>query len=128
MNKFLIHYEPGEYVTSPTEEGHLFQIVISGSMSIFFIRADGSIYSLSLSVKDEILGDTNVFNVFSGNIYTEAKEPLTYIAIPIRGNKKILLENTSFLRLVGTSLAEKLDKISMQSACRRHWRNAYFFL
>lgn len=116
VKKYLISYEPGEYVTTPTEEGNLFQIIISGSLSIYSIRADGSVYSLSLTGRDEILGDTNVFSVFSGNVYAEAKEPLTCIAFSIKNNRKALLENAAFLRLIGTSLAEKLDKISMLDA------------
>ena len=69
-----------------------------------------------LRAKDSVVDQVSVLAENCSDIYAEAKEPLTCIAIPIKGNQKILLENTSFLRLVGTSLAEKLDKISMQSA------------
>lgn len=40
---FVTQYEKGEFVTTPLQKEHLFQIVVQGSLSIYFIRDDGSI-------------------------------------------------------------------------------------
>lgn len=46
---FVTQYEKGEFVTTPLQKEHLFQIIIQGSLSIYFIRDDGSVYSLANS-------------------------------------------------------------------------------
>ena len=46
---FVTKYEKGEFVTTPLQKEHLFQIIIQGSLSIYFIRDDGSVYSLANS-------------------------------------------------------------------------------
>ena len=44
---YLIKYEKGEFVSSPFQNEYLFQIVEQGSINIYFIRDDGTRYSLS---------------------------------------------------------------------------------
>lgn len=44
---FVVQYEKGEFVTTPLQKKHLFQIIIQGSLSIYFIRDDGTVYSLA---------------------------------------------------------------------------------
>ena len=44
---FVVQYEKGEFVTTPLQKEHLFQSIIQGSLSIYFIRDDGSVYSLA---------------------------------------------------------------------------------
>ena len=46
---FICEYEDGEMVVAPYIENDLFYITISGSMSIYFIRNDGSSYHLAYS-------------------------------------------------------------------------------
>ncbi len=38
---FVIQYKKGEFVSMPLQKEHLFQIIIQGSVSIYFIRDDG---------------------------------------------------------------------------------------
>ena len=45
---FLTQYQKGEFVTTPLQEEHLFQIIVQGTVSIYFIGDDGSVYSLVL--------------------------------------------------------------------------------
>ena len=44
---FLMEYEPGELICAPWLDDSLFQIVLSGELSIYFIRNDGTKYSLA---------------------------------------------------------------------------------
>ncbi len=44
---FLTRYEKGEFVSSPFHRELLFQIVEQGFINIYFIRNDGTRYSLS---------------------------------------------------------------------------------
>lgn len=106
---FLVQYEKGELVRSPFKNEELIQIVSQGSLSIYFIRNDGTRYSLSSGTKDYIIGDMDLFKPYNSNIYAEASENLTCIAFYIDKNKDLLLNNASFLRIVSQSLCNKFE-------------------
>lgn len=58
---FAVRYEKGEFVTMPLQKERLFQIIIQGSVNIYFIRDDGSVYSLAKGQKDDLLGEMEIF-------------------------------------------------------------------
>ena len=66
---YLIIYEKGELVSSPFQSESLFQIVADGSVNIYFIRDDGTRYSLSNGTAGYLLGDMDLFYETSSNIY-----------------------------------------------------------
>ena len=66
---YLIKYEKGEFVSSPFRNESLFQIVEQGSVNIYFIRDDGTRYSLSSAAADYLLGDMDIFYHKDSNIY-----------------------------------------------------------
>ena len=68
----MIKYEKGELVSSPFQNEILFQIVEQGSINIYFIRDDGTRYSLSNGTSDYFLGDMDIFNPKSQKKYAEA--------------------------------------------------------
>ena len=116
IDLFLMQYEKGELVTAPFQEEMLFQIVVQGSLNIYFIRNDGAKYSLSSGEIDYILGDTEVFYPQSDSVYTEAEEPLICLAFSINRHRNILLDSPGFLRMVGESLTFKIRAIAAMDA------------
>ena len=116
IDLFLMQYEKGELVTAPFQEETLFQIVVQGSLNIYFIRDDGARYSLSSGEMDYILGDTEVFYPQSDSVYTEAAEPLTCLTFSIDRHRDILLDSTGFLRMAGGSLSAKIKAIAAMDA------------
>ncbi|RDU22624.1 hypothetical protein [Anaerosacchariphilus polymeriproducens] len=108
----LIKYEKGELVTSPFQNELLFQIVEHGSINIYFIRDDGTRYSLSNGYADYLLGDMDIFYPRNYNIYSEATENLTCISFPIDKNRELLLANNQFLQLICNSLSAKIGAIT----------------
>ena len=116
IDLFLMQYEEGELVTAPFQEEVLLQIVVQGSLNIYFIRYDGARYSLSSGGMDYILGDTEVFYPQSDSIYTEAAEPMTCVAVSIDRHRNVLLNNPGFLRMVGESLSAKIQAIAAMDA------------
>ena len=74
---FVAQYEKGEFVSMPLQQEHLFQIIIQGSVSIYFIRDDGSVYSLAHSQKGDLLGEMEIFSHQSSNVYAESNDDLT---------------------------------------------------
>ncbi len=109
---FLAQYQKGEFVTSPMQKEPLFQIVVRGSLSIYFVRDDGSLYSLSSGQKDYLIGEMELFSCQIGSVCTEAREELTCLALSIKENREKLLKNCLFLQLVCESLAKKMQSLT----------------
>lgn len=103
----MLEYEKGELVTASHFEEKLFQVVVHGSLVIYFIRDDGARYSLSSGEADYILGDMDLFLPSTGSIYTEAAEPLLCLALSLDQNREALLASNSFLRLICGSLTQR---------------------
>lgn len=113
---YLITYEKGELVSSPFQNELLFQIVEQGSINIYFIRDDGTRYSLSNGTTDYFLGDMDIFYPKSSNIYAEADESLTCISFSIEKHRKTLLSNNKFLQLICSSLSAKIGAMTIIDA------------
>ena len=80
---FVTQYEKGEFVTTPLQQEHLFQIIIRGSVSIYFIRDDGSVYSLANGRENDLLGEMEIFQRYPSNVYAEANDDVICIALSI---------------------------------------------
>lgn len=112
----LIQYEKGELVTSPFQNDLLFQIIEQGSVNIYFIRDDGTRYSLSRGNTNYFLGDMEIFYPSNNNIYAEAAENLTCISFSIDKYREILLASNQFLQLICNSLSTKIAAITIIDA------------
>lgn len=109
---YLMRYEKGELVSSPFQNELLFQIVEQGSLNIYFIRNDGTRYSLSSGTTDYFLGDMDIFYPKSSNIYAEAAESLTCISFSIEKYREMLFSNSEFLVLICNSLSAKIGAMT----------------
>lgn len=112
----LITYEKGEFASSPYEDEPLFQIVVQGSVKIYYMRENGTCYSLSNASSDIFLGDMDIFHPTNKSIYAEAIEPLTCIAFSIEKHRETLLSNHMFLALICNSLSTKIEVITTTNA------------
>ncbi|MBO6240571.1 MAG: hypothetical protein J6O61_07035 [Butyrivibrio sp.] len=113
---FICEYEDGEMVVAPYRENSLFQITISGSMSIYFIRNDGSSYHLAYSDIDSFMGDNELFDTANHGVYGEASGTLRCLAFSVKDSKEALLENLVFLRVLAKTLADRFKSIALQDA------------
>lgn len=116
VDLFLIQYQKGELVTSPLQEEQLFQVIVVGSLNIYFIRDDGTRYSLSIGNTDYLLGDMDIFYNRSNNVFAEASEESICISFSIDHNKEKLLANNDFLKLICYSLSHKMGTITAINA------------
>ena len=112
VNFYLIKYKKGELLSSPFQKDFLFQIVEGGSVNIYFIREDGTRYSLSAGHTDLFLGDMEIFYPKNNNVYAEATENLTSLSFSIDKSREILLSNNTFLQLICSSLSTKIAAIT----------------
>lgn len=113
---FVIWYEKGEFVTTPLDNAYLFQIVVEGSLRIYYIRDDGTVYSLADGQKDYLLGDMELFKREPGSVYAQANDALTCLALPIPENREALLNSCLFLQLICSSLTQKMEAITRLDA------------
>lgn len=109
---FVAQYEKGDFVTMPLQGEYLFQIIIQGSVSIYFIRDDGSVYSLANGQEDDLLGEMEIFLHQPSNVYAEATDAVISLALSIETSKDALLENCRFLQLICESLTQKMELIT----------------
>lgn len=109
---FVAQYEKGELVTTPLQQEHLFQIIIQGSVSIYFIRDDGTVYSLANGQKNDLLGEMEIFLRQPGNVYAESNDDVICLALSIETSRSALLENCQFLQLLCESLTQKMEAIT----------------
>ncbi len=113
---FVADYKKSEFVTMPLQQIHLFQIIVQGTVSIYFIRDDGSVYSLAYGRKNDLLGEMEIFPHQPGNVYAEANDDVICLALSIESSKNALLENCRFLQLVCESLTQKMESITTLDA------------
>ncbi len=109
---FVVQYEKSEFVTTPLQQIHLFQIILQGTVNIYFIRDDGSVYSLANGRKNDLLGEMEIFPHQLSNVYAEANDDVICLALSIEASKRALLENCAFLQLVCESLIQKMESIT----------------
>lgn len=109
---FIIQYKKGEFAALPLQEEHLFQIVVKGSLNIYFIRDDGSAYSLANGQKNYLLGEMEIFSSQKSSVYAQANDDLTCLALSIEKNKDKLMKNCLFLQLICESLTHKIEFIT----------------
>lgn len=100
----------------PLQQAHLFQIIVQGTVRIFFIRDDGSVYSLANDKRNDLLGEMELFPHRPGNVYAEANDNVTCLALSIEAGRSALLENCRFLQLVCESLTQKMEFVTMLDA------------
>lgn len=113
---FVVQYEKSEFVTMPLQQVHLFQIIIQGTVSIYVIRDDGSVYSLANGSENDLLGEMEIFSHQPGNVYAEANDDVICLALSIEASKSALLENCQFLQLLCESLTQKMESITTLDA------------
>ncbi len=116
LDYYLINYEKGEFVSSPFQSELLFQIVEQGAVDIYFVRDDGTRYSLSGKTADCFLGDMEIFYPRNSSIYAEAAGRLTCISFSVEKHRKTLLENNRFLEMICKSLSAKIGAMTVMDA------------
>lgn len=113
---FAVRYAKGEFVTSPLHNADLFQIIVSGAIRIYYIRDDGSLYSLASGQSSYLLGEMALFQQEAGSVYAQASDAVTCLALSIGENRDRLLHSCRFLQLVCASLTRKMQAITRLDA------------
>lgn len=113
---FLAIYEAGEFISAPWKQQALFQIICQGEVSIYYVRDDGSKYSLAQGEEAYCLGETVLFEGNDTTVFAQAVTDVTCLSFLITGNEERLLTSNQFLRLVCQSVSDKLSAAMMLNA------------
>ena len=113
---FLVKYEAGEFISAPWKPQALFHIVCQGEISIYYVRDDGSKYSLAQGSEAYSLGEMALFEKDDTTVFAQAVTEVTCLTFLIFGNEEKLLSNNQFLRLTCKNIAGKLSALMMRDA------------
>ncbi len=111
----LFDYEAGEMVCEKDLPLTKLIFIVEGAAKVFTMLDNGKIYLLRIEEPLNIYGD---LEVFTGDSYTANVEALAgcrCLGMPINLVRRQYANKPEFLRMIITSLANRLDKISHMS-------------
>lgn len=113
---FLMEYEPGELISAPWLQDSVFQFVLSGELSVYFVQDDGSVYSLADGRENYIIGEMDLFPVKNESIYAEVTKKLASLAFITANHREELCRDGRFMYFVGEVMARKIEAIGALEA------------
>lgn len=109
-------YEKGEYLCQPCEEEKYLQVVVSGEVSIYHIRDDGTKYSLVQGGGLFLLGDMEFYKPSPSLFFAEAMTETVSIAVSLEQYREVLQKDVHFLNFLVGVLSQKLFTIACSDA------------
>lgn len=113
---FGCEYKKGEYLCQPCEEEKYLQIVVTGEVSIYHIRADGTKYSLTQGSGVFLLGDMEFYQPSPSLFFAEAMTPTVSIAVSLEQYRDVLKQDVRFLNFLVGVLSRKLCTVACSDA------------
>ena len=106
----LLHYAPGELLTTPFSPSGYLQLVVDGGLLLYDMPDESSTVSIQTDFhRVNILGDMELLGVPFTSLFVEAKTDVYALALFLEQNRQRLLEDPAFLRCLCVSMAEKLN-------------------
>ena len=104
----LWEYERGEILNSIKDPGQVLRFLVSGTIQIYAVRADGSRYPLSHSDSFTLLGDMEFCGENSLPFLVEAMSRVRCVELPLFACREALFHDSTFLRGLLGSVAHKV--------------------
>lgn len=105
----LKKYKKGELILQPMMPVRQFHFIVEGSIHIYAIHQDGSMYTLTIDDHLIILGDLEYINHTPSQYFVEARSPVTALCLEMDEKYK---KDCLFLQCLLTSLSTKLIQAS----------------
>ncbi len=103
----LVRFRKGELLVAPFKPMDTFYFLVRGQVNIYGLREDGSSFSVYLVDQGVVLGDIEFIQESSLPFYTEAREDVLCVALPMAPNRAVLSRDVRFLNAMLRSVAEK---------------------
>lgn len=114
---FLAEYERGEMLVQPLKPPHSLIFVVKGTVSLYSIRQNGSVYRISSSDEFTLLGDMEFVNDQLTVFFAEAKTEVLAVCLSVDQNRAKLDADQRFLHYLLSSLSQKLHYAAVNEAC-----------
>lgn len=105
----LLHYAPGDLLTTPFSPSGLLQFVVKGDLLLYDMPDENSTVMLQTNYNDvKLLGDVELLNSSFAPFFVEARSDVHTLAIHLDQYRTQLLNDPVFLRYVCGILSDKL--------------------
>ena len=106
----LLHYSPGELLTTAFSATEYLFFVIEGKLSLYDMPDEETIVFLETDFQDvTLIGEIELFDLQYESFFVEAVTDVYAIAIRLEENREMLLNDCKFLVYVCRSLEKKLS-------------------
>ncbi len=114
----ILRYDQGEYMARSGEPLDYFKFFVKGRAKVYTVMHNGKSYLLSFYEPVQVIGDVELMNdpAMGCNCHVEALTPCECIAIPMDVVADKYMDDNTFLRAIGRSLAIKTFNESVDSS------------
>ena len=106
----LLHYKPGELLTTPFSPSELLQFMVDGKLAMYDMPDEESTIMLETTYSEvSILGEMELLDSRFTPFFVEARTDVYTLAIHLSRYREILLEDPVFLRYLCRNFALKLN-------------------
>lgn len=111
-------YQKREFLNDPGRDDQYLQFIVNGSVSVYFIREDGSRHSLEYSEEMLLLGEMAFVSppLTPFQFYAEAVTEVISVALPLTPWRTALHHDTIFLNYLVNVLSKKLTLLANYEA------------
>ena len=107
---FLLHYAPGDLLTTPFSPSKYLQFVVAGDLLLYDMPDENSTVMLQTNfIEVRLLGEMELLNALFDPFFVEAKTDVYTLAIYLEQYREKLLNDPVFLRYVCLTLSDKLS-------------------
>lgn len=108
-NLFLLHYFPGELLTTPFSPSKYLQFVVEGDLLLYDMPNENCTVMLPTTYNEvKLLGEVELLDAQFTPFFVEAKTDVYTLALYIDQYRDLLMNDPAFLRYLCLSLATKL--------------------
>ena len=109
-NFMLLHYSPGDLLTTPFSPSHMLQFVVEGNLLLYQMPDEESFTTVPTTYNEvSVLGDVELINAHFMPFFVEATNDVYTLAVLLDHYRQQLLDDPVFLRFLCRNFADKLD-------------------
>ena len=109
-NFMLLHYSPGDLLTTPFSPSQMLQFVVEGDVLLYQMPDEESFTSIPTTYNEvSVLGDVELINAHFMPFFVEAKTDVYTLAVGLEHYRQQLLGDPVFLCFLCRNFADKLN-------------------
>lgn len=109
-NFFLLHYSPGELLTTPFSPSKYLQFIVEGELLLYDMPDEDSTVMLQTTYNEvNLLGEVELLDAKFTPFFVEAKTDVYTLAVYLEAYRQQLLNDVVFMRYLCVCLSNKLN-------------------